>query len=176
MKTFFKHLKEDIAIYKNKEVINVKDYLHILNPRLYPVILVRIASFLTRYKLGILGKIVSLFNLMLFGCDIARKAQIQGGLYLPHSCGIVIGEYAIIGKNCIIHQGVTLGDRGEEYKNTNPRIGNYVEICTGAKILGDITLDDYSIIGANSVVLKDVPRCAIVVGVPSKIVKYREIV
>jgi len=176
MKTLFQLIKEDIAIYKNKETISIKDLVHVFNPRITPVILYRFSNLLTKYKLGILGKVVSIFNFMLFGCDIARKAKIDGGLYLPHSSGVVIGEFATIGKNCIIHQGVTLGTRGEEYEDANPTLGDYVEICTGAKILGKITLDDYSVIGANSVVLKDVPRCAVVVGIPSKVVKYREVI
>lgn len=176
MKTLFQLIKEDIAIYKNKESISVQDLVHVLNPRISPVILFRISSVLSKYKLGILGKLVSFLNFVLFGCDIARKAKIDGGLFLPHSSGVVIGEFATIGRNCIIHQGVTLGDRGEEYEDCNPTIGDYVEICTGAKILGNIKLDDYSIIGANSVVLKSVPRCAVVVGIPSKVVKYRDII
>lgn len=176
MKTFFQKIKEDIAIYKNKETISKKDLLHVFNPRLYPVILVRVASLLSQYHLGVLGKIVSFLNFVLFGCDIARKAKIDGGLYLPHTSGVVIGEFATIGRNCIIHQGVTLGDRGEDYEDANPTIGDFVEICTGAKILGKITLDDYSIVGANSVVLKDVQRCAVVVGIPAKVVKYREVI
>ncbi len=176
MKTLFQLIKEDIAIYKNKETISVKDLLHVLNPRIFPVILFRISNLLSNYHLGILGKIVSFLNFVLFGCDIARKAKIDGGLFLPHSSGVVIGEFATIGRNCIIHQGVTLGDRGEEYEDANPTIGDFVEICTGAKILGKITLEDYSIIGANSVVLKDVPRCAVVVGIPSRVVKYREVI
>ena len=175
MKTLLQLIKEDIAIYKNKETVSTKDLVHVLNPRIFPVILFRFSSLLSKYRLGILGKLVSFLNFVLFGCDIARKAKIDGGLFLPHSSGVVIGEFATIGRNCIIHQGVTLGDRGEEYEDANPTIGDYVEICTGAKILGKITLDDYSIIGANSVVLKDVPRCGIVVGIPAKVVKYREV-
>jgi serine O-acetyltransferase len=176
MKTLFQLIKEDIAIYKNKETISVKDLLHVLNPRIIPVVLFRFSNALSNYGLGVLGKIISFLNFVLFGCDIARRAKIDGGLFLPHSSGVVIGEFATIGKNCIIHQGVTLGDRGEEYEDANPTIGDFVEICTGAKILGKITLDDYSIIGANSVVLKDVPRCAVVVGIPSRVVKYREVI
>lgn len=176
MKTLFQLIKEDIAIYKNKETISVKDLVHVFNPRITPVILYRVSNTLAKFHLGLLGKVVSILNFILFGCDIARGAKIDGGLFLPHSSGVVIGEFATIGKNCIIHQGVTLGDRGEEYEDANPTIGDFVEICTGAKILGKITLDDYSIIGANSVVLKSVPKCAVVVGIPSKIVKYRDII
>lgn len=175
MKSIFQLIKEDIGNYKNKETISFKDLVHVINPRLTPVILFRISSLFSRWHLGILGKIVSLLNFILFGCDIARKAKIDGGLFLPHSSGVVIGEFATIGKNCIIHQGVTLGDRGEEYEDANPTLGDYVEVCTGAKILGKITLHDYVIVGANSVVLKEVARGGVVVGIPAKVVKYREL-
>ena len=176
MKTFFTKIEEDILILRNKEVLSFKDYIHIFNPILYPVILVRIASFLYEHKLGFLAKIISQINFILFGCDIARAAKIDGGLYLPHTSGIVIGEYATIGKNCVILQGVTLGDRGENYKTSNPIIGDYVEIGAGTKILGKIIIGDYARIGANSVVLKDVPRYGVAVGLPAKVVKYREVV
>ena len=158
MKTILQLIKEDIAIYKNKDSISFKELIHIFNPRIIPVILYRFSHFFFRKKLGFIGKILSVLNFILFGCDIARGAKIDGGLYLPHSSGVVIGEFSVIGKNCIVHQGVTLGDRGEKYEDSNPIIGDYVELCTGAKILGNISLGKYSIVGANSVVLKDLPE------------------
>jgi len=176
MKTIFNLIKNDIAMFRNKDHLGFKDYLMVLNPRMYPIILVRLSSFFYDCHLGIIAKIFSTFNFILFGCDIARGAKIQGGLYLPHPSGVVIGEYAIIGRNCIIHQGVTLGDRGEEHETSNPTLGDYVEIGTGAKILGKIFLDDYSRVGANSVVLKDTPKYSVVVGAPANIIKYREVI
>jgi len=176
MKTLFKLIKQDISMFRNKDDLEMKDYFMILNPRMYPIVLVRISSFFYTNHLGILAKIISTFNFVLFGCDIARGAKIQGGLFLPHPSGVVIGEYATIGKNCIIHQGVTLGDRGEEHETSNPTLGDYVEIGTGAKILGKILLDDYSRVGANSVVLKDTPKYSVVVGAPANVIKYREVI
>jgi len=176
MKTIFKLIKDDISMFRNKETLGFKDYLMIFNPRMYPIVLVRVASFFYGIHLGIISKIISTFNFVLFGCDIARGAKIQGGLYLPHPSGVVIGEYAVIGKNCIIHQGVTLGDRGEEHETSNPTLGDFVEIGTGAKILGKIHLDDYSRVGANSVVLKDTPKYSVVVGAPASVIKYREVI
>lgn len=176
MKSLFKLIQEDISMFRNKDKLELKDYFMVLNPRMYPVVLVRISSFLQESHLGILAKIISTINFVLFGCDIAKGAKIQGGLYLPHPSGVVIGEYAIIGRNCIIHQGVTLGDRGEEHETSNPTLGDYVEIGTGAKVLGKILIDDYSRIGANSVVLKDTPKYAVAVGVPAIIIKYRKVI
>lgn len=176
MSSFFQNIKADIAIYKDKKELSFKDYFHLLNPRLYPVVLVRVASFFYKYRLGIIAKIVSTLNFVLFGCDIARGAKIDAGLYLPHPSGVVIGEFATVGKNCIIHQGVTLGARGEEYESANPTIEDFVEIGTGAKILGKLQISQYAVIGANSVVLIDVPKFAVVVGIPAKVVKFREII
>jgi len=176
MKTLFSLIKKDIAMFRNKDILGLKDYLMILNPRMYPIVMVRVSSFFYENHMGIIAKIVSTINFVLFGCDIARGAKIQGGLYLPHPSGVVIGEYAIIGKNCIIHQGVTLGDRGEEHETSNPTLGDFVEIGTGAKILGKILLDDYSRVGANSVVLKNTPKYSVVVGAPASIIKYREVI
>jgi len=176
MENLFSVIKKDIAMFRNKEELGFKDYLMVFNPRMYPIIMVRIATLFYNNHLGILAKIISTFNFILFGCDIARGAKIQGGLYLPHPSGVVIGEYATIGRNCIIHQGVTLGDRGEEHETSNPTLGDFVEIGTGAKILGKIFLDDYSRVGANSVVLKDTPKYSVVVGAPASVIKYREVI
>ncbi len=176
MKKFLNLIKKDISMFRNKDALVFKDYLMIFNPRMYPIVLVRISSLFYENHLGILAKIISTINFVLFGCDIARGAEIQGGLYLPHPSGVVIGEYAIIGRNCIIPQGVTLGDRGEEHETSNPTLGDYVEIGTGAKILGKIFLDDYSRVGANSVVLKDTPKYSVVVGAPASVIKYREVI
>lgn len=93
---------------------------------------------------------------------------------MPHPNGIVVGEYVVIGRNCIIHQGVTLGARGEDHELANPRIGDEVEIGTGAKVLGKVQIGDYARIGANAVVLKDIPRLGIAVGIPAKVLGFRE--
>lgn len=176
MKTFFQNITADIAIYKDTKEVSLKDYIQVLNPRLYPVILVRVASFFYKYRLGIIAKIVSTLNFVLFGCDIARGAKIGAGFYMPHPSGVVIGEFATIGENCIIHQGVTLGARGEEYESANPTLEDFVEIGTGAKLLGKLQISKYAVVGANSVVLQDIPKFAVVVGIPARVVRIREVI
>lgn len=84
--------------------------------------------------------------------------------------GVVIGETCEIGDDCIIFQGVTLGGTGKEKGKRHPTLGNNVLVATGAKVLGSITLGDNSKVGAGSVVLKDVPPNATVVGIPGKVV------
>lgn len=169
----FIYIEQDLCKFRAKQWLCPKDYLTLANPRFAPVLLFRIASCLYHHKLGMFAKMLSLLNQILFGCDIARGARIEGGLYLPHPNGIVIGEFVRIGRNCIIHQGVTLGARGEDHENANPIVGNEVEIGTGAKILGKVLIGDYARIGANSVVLKDVPYAGIAVGIPAKVVSTR---
>lgn len=174
MLDFFLKLERDLEKFLALKNLRFQDYLQIFNPRFTPVLFVRLSYLLWKYKLGFLAKLFSLMNQIFFGCDIARAAKIEGGLYLPHPNGIVVGEYVKIGLNCIIHQGVTLGARGEDHELSNPIIKDEVEIGTGAKILGKLTIGNYARIGANAVVLESVPDKGIAVGIPAKIVGYRE--
>jgi serine O-acetyltransferase len=102
------------------------------------------------------------------GTDIPINCRLGGGLLIPHPNGIVIHQDAVVGPNCLIFQQVTLGsvdDRGP------PRVGAYVDIGAGAKILGPVVIGDHARIGANAVVLHDVPAYASVVGIPARIVR-----
>lgn len=104
------------------------------------------------------------------GADIPLNNMISGGLLIPHPNGIVIHPNAHIGINCLIHQQVTIGiKRGD---GNPPVIGNHVDIGAGAKIIGDITIGDYALIGANAVVTKDVIPYAVMAGVPAKVIGY----
>ena len=103
------------------------------------------------------------------GCYISPKAKIGKGLRLPHATGIVIGDGAIIGDNALIYQHVTIGDKGsgDEY----PMLKDNVTIYAGACVVGSVTLHDDVVIGANAVVLHDIPAQSTAVGVPAKILK-----
>jgi len=174
MSIFIQNLKADILMVRGCENNRFSDILFIIHPRVLPVLLVRTASLLGRWHLGPIAKVISFLNQILFGCDIARNAQIAGGLYLPHPVGVVVGESAVLGKNTILHQGVTLGARGEEHEGSDPILSDYIEVGTGAKLLGHIKVGKYARIGANSVVLKDIDDFGIVVGIPAKLIGYRE--
>ncbi|MGE3726014.1 MAG: serine O-acetyltransferase [Candidatus Sericytochromatia bacterium] len=167
------NLKADLCKFKNSWPFAPLFWKSLLHPRFMPVLLFRLAGYFNQLHWSLPSKFFALANQILFGCDIARGAQIQGGLYLPHPNGVVIGEYVSVGKNCILHQGVTLGTRGEEHEIDNPHIGDEVEIATGAKILGGVFLGDYARIGANAVVLKDVPTYGVAVGIPARVVRLR---
>ena len=105
--------------------------------------------------------------------EISYKARIGGGLYLPHPQCIIIGEGCVIGKNVTILQGVTLGGNMGKEKNGifQPIIADNVLIGPGAKILGPVKIYNNSIIGANSVVIDDIPENSLAVGIPAKIKK-----
>jgi len=102
------------------------------------------------------------------GADVPLNASIGGGFMMPHPNGIVIHPGAIIGPNCIVFQQVTIGTRTGEGL---PTIGGGVEIGAGAKILGPVTIGPQARIGANAVVLSDIPAYAVAAGVPARIVR-----
>ena len=141
------------------------------NPRVVPVVLFRLAELSERRGLGLLAKIFSMLNVFIFGIEISTKVEIGGGLFLPHTVGTVIGAERI-GTDCTIMQGVTLGSAQPDMgfaPVTRPVIGNGVLIGAGAKVIGRVIVGDFAKIGANAVVLNDVPSHSVAVGVPARI-------
>lgn len=125
-------------------------------------------------KVPFCGNFFSLFFEYLirifFASDISCKAKIPGDICFMHGHDIVIGSEVVIGKKCKVFNGVTLGNKDTESGvNEQPIIGDNCVISTGAKILGKITIGNNCIIGANSVVLIDIPDNSIAVGVPARI-------
>lgn len=102
-----------------------------------------------------------------YGVTVSTKAKIGRRFWMEHYNGVVIGQDSIIGDDCIFYQQVTIGQKNDQY----PIIGNNVTIYAGAKIIGDISIEDNVIVGANAVVLKDIPANSIVAGVPAKIIR-----
>lgn len=107
------------------------------------------------------------------GITIGGSARIGRRLCIEHHGGIVIHGAAVIGDDCMIRHGVTIGNAGRADPLGAPTIGNRVEIGAGAKILGRIMLGDDVIVGANAVVTRDVPPGAVVGGVPAKVIRIR---
>ncbi|MNZ69900.1 Serine acetyltransferase [compost metagenome] len=105
------------------------------------------------------------------GIEIHPGAKIGERLFIDHGMGVVIGETCEIGDDVVIYQGVTLGGTGKEKGKRHPTIGNNVVIGSGAKVLGSFTVGDYSSIGSNAVVLREVPMNCTVVGNPGRVVK-----
>lgn len=115
-------------------------------------------------------RLISNFARFLTGIEIHPGATIGEGLFIDHGTGIVIGETAEVGRNVTLYQGVTLGGTGKEKGKRHPTIGDNVVVASGAKVLGSFTVGEHAKIGAGSVVLKEVPAYATVVGIPGKIV------
>ena len=108
-----------------------------------------------------------------FGIYISHATQIGSGLYIGHTVGVEVNTFAVIGKNCNLSQGVTIGQTNRGKRKGAPVIGDNVYIGSGAKIIGGIRVGDNAAIGANCVVTEDVPDNAVVVGVPGKTVSYK---
>lgn len=130
----------------------------------------RFESKLVRYPLGILHIVLSKAAEMLCGVTIGVSAKIGRRLVIEHSGAIVVHGHAVLGDDCIIRQGVTIGNRYMDRPLEAPVIGHRVNIGAGAKILGAVHIGDDAEIGANAVVLKDVPAGAVAVGVPARVI------
>ena len=126
-----------------------------------------------RLRIPILPKMLAWLNRLLTGVEIHPAARIGGGFFIDHGNGVVIGETAIVGDCCTIFHQVTLGGTGKETGKRHPTLKNYVVIGAGAKILGNITIGNDVYIGANSVVLMDVPDACTVVGIPGRIARHQ---
>ena len=140
----------------------------------YPSMLVmthhRIAHELYKLRVPIIPRMISEMAHAHTGIDIHPGATIGERFFIDHGTGVVIGETSIIGTNCRLYQGVTLGGTGKEKGKRHPTIGNNVVVSSGAKVLGSFKVGDNSKIGSGSVVLKEVPPNSVVVGVPGRIV------
>ncbi len=131
----------------------------------------RVAHFFWRHNWKFLARLISQANRFWTGIEIHPGAKIGKGFFIDHGMGVVIGETAEVGDNCLLYHGVTLGGVSLEKKKRHPTLGNNVVIGAGAKILGDIKLGDNVQVGANAVVLKDVPPNSVVVGIPGRVVQ-----
>ncbi len=169
--SFFSRLKKDIRVIFERDPA-AKTTLEVLlcYSGLHAIWLHRISHALFTRGWIVSARIVSNFGRFLTGIEIHPGATIGEGLFIDHGTGIVIGETAEIGKNVTLYQGVTLGGTGKEKGKRHPTIGNNVVIASGAKVLGSFKVGDHAKIGAGSVVLKEVPPYATVVGIPGRIV------
>ncbi len=145
----------------------------LLYPGLHALVAHRIAHALYKKGQFFSARAVSQAARNLTGIEIHPAAQIGKGLFIDHGCAVVIGETTIIGDNCTIYQGVTLGGTGKHEGKRHPTIGNNVMIGAGAKVLGPVTVGDNSKIAAGAVVLKDIPANSTAVGIPARVVRYK---
>lgn len=144
------------------------------SPGVKVMIYYRIAHHFYQRKKYILARFFSHRGRKITGIEIHPGATIEAGFFVDHGMGVVIGETAIVGENVTIFHGVTLGGiGGPEKKKRHPTIERDVIIGAGAKILGDVTIGKGAKIGANAVVLTDVPSYRTAVGIPAEIVREK---
>ena len=134
----------------------------------------RLAHTLHTRGLRLPARLISHFGRALTGIEIHPGARIGERFFIDHGMGVVIGETAVIGENCHLYQGVTLGGTSTKRAKRHPTLGKDVVVGAGAKVIGAVTLGDGAKIGAGSVVVTNVPPNATVVGVPGHIVAYAD--
>ncbi|MFA7659542.1 MAG: serine O-acetyltransferase [Candidatus Gastranaerophilaceae bacterium] len=169
--TIYQTLKEDIGIIYKKDPA-ARNLLEVIlcYPGFHALLLYRISHKLWLWKIPLLPRMISTFARFLTGVDIHPGATIGRRFFIDHGMGVVIGETTEIGDDVLLYQGVTLGGTSSKHEKRHPTLGRGVVVGAGAKVLGNITLGDYSKVGAGSVVVDDVPEHSTVVGVPGRIV------
>ena len=145
--------------------------IFLLYPGVHAVIYHRIAHWFYRHGLKFIARCISQWSRCWTGIEINPGAQIGRRLVIDHGMGIVIGETAEVGDDCLIYHGVTLGGTGKDQGKRHPTIGNNVLISCGAKVLGPFKVGDNARIASNAVVLSEVPPDATAVGIPAQIVR-----
>ena len=171
---WFKNLRADIKAAKENdpaarnwfEILLTYSGVHALSWH-------RVAHFFHKIKLKLIARIISQLGRFFTGIEIHPAAKIEGGVFIDHGMGVVIGETAEVHKGTVIYQGVTLGGTGKEHGKRHPTIMEDVVISAGAKVLGGFTVGKGAKIGAGAVVLKEVPPYATVVGIPGRVVRIR---
>ena len=167
-------LREDIAaIRKNDPAARNIVEIWLCYPALHAVLIHRVAHFLhCKWRVPVLPRLISAVSRILTGIEIHPGAKIGRGFFIDHGSGVVIGETAEVGNDCVFFHGVTLGGTGHHMDKRHPTVGRGVLIGANATLLGPIEVGDDAKIGAASVIInRDVPGNCTVVGAPARIVK-----
>jgi serine O-acetyltransferase len=159
--------ERDPAARGTLEIVLVSSGLHALAIH-------RGANWLWRHGLRLPGRMLSQAGRFITGIEIHPGATIGSGVMIDHGMGVVVGETAIVGDDCNIFQGVTLGGTGKETGKRHPTLERGVTVGVGASVLGAITIGEGSKVGAGSVVLRDLPPHATAVGIPARVVSWRD--
>lgn len=168
-------IKAEVASIRERDPAAINDFeVLTLYPGLHALLMYRVANALHTSGRLYLARLISQTARAITGIEIHPGAKIGKCLFIDHGSAVVIGETTVIGDNCTIYQGVTLGGTGKNVGKRHPTIGNNVMIGAGAKVLGPINIGDNSKIAAGAVVLKDIPANCTAVGIPARIVNRRE--
>jgi serine O-acetyltransferase len=169
---FWQRLREDIYCVFDRDPA-ARNVFEVLTayPGIHAVLFHRLNHALWNLGLKWLARFLSAITRWLTGIEIHPGAKIGRRFFIDHGMGVVIGETAEIGDDCTLYQGVTLGGTSWNRGKRHPTLGNNVVIGAGAKVLGPFKVGDNARIGSNSVVIKEVPAGATVVGVPGRVVE-----
>ena len=166
------HLSETLAAYQARDpAARSKVEIFLLYPGVHATLYHQAAHFCYCHKMKFLARTISQWSRFWTGIEIHPGAKIGRRLVIDHGMGIVIGETAEVGDDCLIYHGVTLGGTGKDQGKRHPTIGNNVLLSTGSKVLGPFKVGDGARIAANAVVLKEIPENATAVGVPARVVR-----
>ena len=172
IKRIVNQLKEDVETVKKKDPAARSTFEILLTySGLHAVLMYRVAHWFYKKKLFTVARVISQTARFFTGIEIHPGAKIGRGFFIDHGSGVVIGETAEIGDNCLIYQNVTLGGTGKEKGKRHPTLGNNVMVGAGARVLGPFKVGDNAKIAANAVVLEEVPPNCTAVGVPARIVR-----
>ena len=168
----FNHVKEDIAIVFQRDPA-ARTHWEVLTtyPGVHALLMHRLSHWLWHQRLYWLARFNSHIGRWLTGIEIHPGATIGRRVFIDHGMGVVIGETAVIGDDCTLYHGVTLGGTSWNKGKRHPTLENGVVIGAGAKVLGPITVGAGAKIGSNAVVVKDVPANATAVGIPARILE-----
>jgi serine O-acetyltransferase len=168
----YAEIKEDFSnAYKNDPALNSKLDFIFNYPGVWAIAWYRVAHKLHNANCKRLARLIMGFNQMVTTIDIHPAATIGKRVFIDHGVGVVIGETAIIEDDVLIYQGVTLGGVSLTHGKRHPTIKQGAVIGAGAKVLGNITIGEYAKIGANSVVVKEVPDCSTAIGIPAHVIE-----
>ena len=164
-------IRADLAIIRERDPA-ARGTLEILlcYPGFHALVLHRISHGLWRLGLPLVPRLLSQLGRILTGVEIHPGARIGRSVFIDHGMGVVVGETAVIGNNCLLYQGVTLGGTGKATGKRHPTLEDNVVVGAGAKVLGAITVGSNTRIGAGSVVLRDVAPNSTVVGIPGRVI------
>jgi len=170
----FERVKEDIGCVFERDPA-ARSTFEVLTayPGLHALLVHRVSHRLWRRRWFWLARFISHLARWLTGVEIHPGAVIGRRFFIDHGMGVVIGETAVIGDDCTLYHGVTLGGTTWKKVKRHPTLGNNVVVGAGAKVLGPIEIGDYARIGSNSVVVKDVPDHATVVGIPGRVLEEK---
>ncbi|MDR2220357.1 MAG: serine O-acetyltransferase [Methylobacillus sp.] len=172
----FNHLREDIAVVFERDPA-ARTHWEVLTtyPGVHALIIHRFSHWLWGARLRWLARLASHIGRGLTGIEIHPGATIGRRVFIDHGMGVVVGETAVIGDDCTLYHGVTLGGTSWNKGKRHPTLENGVVIGAGAKVLGPITVGAHAKIGSNAVVVKDIPADATAVGIPARILDQEKV-